>query len=163
MKDGDPGSFANFFKNEPMTAAYLGYDSLADFRRLRFHPITLYWYIPFEAACSRRSTKTPTSIIQDRTDRSCFGSNLPELLSTYPIATKIKTREQRMINNGNRDHVYAGMFYRTFVNPFWTYGRGVYFGSGRVVHVFAEYLVPSWCCQRALERIQQRIDSWVLL
>lgn len=115
MKDGQPGSFTKFFKNEPMTASYLGFQTRGDFRRLRFHPITLYWYVAFDAYCSGGGAKTPMSIIQDKTDRSYFGRNLPGLLSLYPTTTEATDREQRRINIGNRDHFYAGMFYHTSV------------------------------------------------
>lgn len=116
MKLTDPDSYAKFYKNEPMTAAYLGYNNVGDFRRLRFHPITLYWYASFHLICSGRGAKIAMTILRDRRDRSCLGGNLPELLSNFPIATEVLSREQKTIDNGNRDHVYAGIFYHTSVH-----------------------------------------------
>ena len=51
-------------------------------------------------------TKNPMNILQEKTDKSCFGDCLPELLLNYPVATGLKTREARVVVNGNRDHFY---------------------------------------------------------
>ena len=112
MKASDPNSFANFHKNEPKTAAYVGYNTIGLFRQMRFHPVCLYWYVAFDTYCSGRGAKIPMSILQDKVDRGCFGEDLSELLRNYPIrADEQLSRDERTINNANQDHVYAGMFF----------------------------------------------------
>ena len=53
------------------------------------------------------------SILQEKVDASGYGNGLPELLEFYPVSGMESTqmsREQRAVDNGNRDHVYAGIF-----------------------------------------------------
>lgn len=51
-------------------------------------------------------------ILEERTDyTSCFENGLTEFLLLYPIAagepSQQISQEQRLVDNGNRDHVYA--------------------------------------------------------
>ena len=117
MHANNPGSYAKFFKNESKTVAYLGYNNIGSFRRLHFHPVCLYWYVAFDTYCGGRKVKTPMSILKNRLDLLYFGKNLQDLLKIYPMTfTKQKSREQSSMNNGNSDHIYAGILHLVNMN-----------------------------------------------
>ena len=48
---------SRFWKTEPKTAAYLGYDDLAEFRAFRFHPVVLKWYLVYAKRSSEVTKK----------------------------------------------------------------------------------------------------------
>ena len=53
------------------------------------------------------------SILQEKEDPSSVDDSLTDLLARYPVATKAEqrrmSRDQRAVDNGNRDYVYAGI------------------------------------------------------
>lgn len=110
MDGNNPGSFAKFFKNEPKTAAYIGYNNVGSFRKLRFHPLTLYWYIAFKEHCWQRNAKGPFAILQS-CDRTIFGAGLEELLTNFPTVEDAKDPEAIAEHNRAKDHRYAGILH----------------------------------------------------
>lgn len=85
------------------TAAYLGYETIEDLRRLQFHPTVLFWYLATTRTCGTRSPTTALTILSDKTDLAYFGEDLDELVSKFPIQNVTGSRDIRMVDNDNRD------------------------------------------------------------
>ncbi len=102
----NPDFYAKFYKNESKTAAYLDYITIEDFRKLRFHSTSLFWYIALHERCKARESKTSLSILR-HANSTMFESNLNELIVKYPMRDETEDRLIRHANNVHKDHIYA--------------------------------------------------------
>ncbi|OBT75776.1 hypothetical protein VF21_05558 [Pseudogymnoascus sp. 05NY08] len=95
------------FKNESMTCAYLGFDDLADLRRLRVSiPVLIAHQVLEENYFNkRRASKHAFSILRDLDEESKvidFGANMDELTAKYVVPN---------MSTHSRDYLLAGILY----------------------------------------------------
>jgi hypothetical protein len=98
--------YVKFYKNESKTAAYLDYITIEDFRKLRFHSTSLFWYIALHERCKAKESKTSLSLLR-HANSTMFESNLNELIVKYSMRDEIEDRLIRHANNVHKDHIYA--------------------------------------------------------
>lgn len=109
MKDAAPETYAKFYKNELMTAAYLGYSDVGIFRAFRFQPVVLLWFLLYHEACQNRMATVALQLIRDIEDlETTFPKDIDALLKMYPIVAGT-TREAQRASNSNRDYIYAAV------------------------------------------------------
>lgn len=91
------------FKHEPKPAACLGYKDVADFRKLRFHPTVLKWYLIYHQNYQQRSVKIRLGLLRDLPNlEKMFPRLVKDLLKKYPMQEP-ETNANRAVNNRNRD------------------------------------------------------------
>jgi hypothetical protein len=94
-----------FFRNEFKIVAYLKYITVKDFRKLRFHSSSLFWYLTLIEHCKVKNSKISFNILQ--TNAKQFDETLNVLIIKYFILNKSKNRFAKTINNLHQDHIYV--------------------------------------------------------
>ncbi len=101
----DSNSHVKFFRNELKTVAYLEYITVKDFRKLRFHSSSLFWYLTLIEHCKVRDSKISFNILQTNAEQ--FDETLNALIIKYFILNESEDRFAKTINNLHRDHIYV--------------------------------------------------------
>jgi hypothetical protein len=101
----DSNFHVKFFRNELKIVAYLEYITVEDFRKLRFHSSSLFWYLILIEHCKIRNSKISFNILQTNAEQ--FDETLNVLIIKYFILNESKDRFAKTINNLHRDHIYV--------------------------------------------------------
>ncbi len=98
--------YIKFYKNESKIATYLDYITIINFHKLRFHSISLFWYIALHERCKAKNSKTSLSFLR-HANNTMFESNLNKFIVKYYMRNEIKNRLIKHVNNVYKDHIYA--------------------------------------------------------
>lgn len=108
MTHDNAGSYAIFFKNEPKTAAYLGYTDIAEFRKFRFSGPVVEAFLLFQEHCQNRTPRTPLRMIE-------CSSNCEDNFPADPnamLAKYLPDADANPRSHAFRDSIYATVIYR---------------------------------------------------
>ena len=115
MENGKLDTYAKFFKNEPKTAAYLGYHEVGAFRKFCFSGTVLEWFLMLQQHCQNLNPKVPIQVVSDITNHvETFGTNAQESVDKYPL-TNIQNRTSRQEFKHHREWIHAGVLYHLMV------------------------------------------------
>jgi hypothetical protein len=101
----DSNFHVKFFRNEFKIVAYLEYIIVKDFRKLRFHFSSLFWYLTLVKHCKVKDSKISFNILQTNVEQ--FDETLNVLIIKYFILNESEDRFAKTINNLYRDHIYV--------------------------------------------------------
>jgi hypothetical protein len=101
----DSNFHVKFFRNELKIVAYLEYIIVKNFRKLRFHSSSLFWYLTLVEHCKVKNSKISFNILQTNVEQ--FDETLNVLIIKYFILNELKNRFAKTINNLHRDHIYV--------------------------------------------------------
>jgi hypothetical protein len=104
----DSNFHVKFFRNEFKIVAYLKYIIVKNFRKLRFHFSSLFWYLTLIKYCKVRNFKILFNILQTNVEK--FDETLNVLIIKYFILNESKNRFAKTINNLHRNHIYVDIF-----------------------------------------------------
>jgi hypothetical protein len=104
--NNDLDFYIKFYKNESKIATYFDYITIKNFRKLRFHSISLFWYIALHERCKAKKSKTSLSLLR-HANNTMFESNLNELIVKYFMRNEIEDRLIKHANNVHKNHIYA--------------------------------------------------------
>jgi hypothetical protein len=104
----DSNFHVKFFRNELKIVAYLEYIIVKDFRKLRFHSSSLFWYLTLIEHCKVKNFKISFNILQTNAEQ--FDEILNALIIKYFILNESENRSAKTINNLHRHHIYVDIF-----------------------------------------------------
>lgn len=83
MNSANPHIIPEYHRNEPKTARYLGFKDIKSFRKLRFHPVVLFWYEILVVHVLFKKFKFAFELLTENTNanlKKTYGNDANELL-----------------------------------------------------------------------------------
>lgn len=91
---------------ECMSAGYLGYADVADFRKFRFHWVVLTWFLVYAPTCQGTRAENAMSLIKEIEESAKdFPEDIGELKKKYPTTEDI----EKVTRQRNVEYIYAAV------------------------------------------------------
>lgn len=111
MRNDDIDFYARFFKIEFLTAFYLNYKNIAEFRKFKFSSIVLEWYLYYAESCIVKNSKIAFELLRNLFDiETVFSEITDELRIRYSISD-VSEKKSNNKTITNQDYRYADLLY----------------------------------------------------
>ena len=108
MKSNNAESYTEFFKNEPKTAAYLGYTDIAEFCKFRFSDPVIEAFLLHQEYCQNWTAKTSLQMIECSSNfKDEFSADIKVMLAKYLSDPDVNIWSQTFC-----DSIYITVIYR---------------------------------------------------